>query len=341
MNMQKIWLNSCAFMVVLMIFVGGLTRLTDSGLSMVEWNPVTGIIPPLTTQAWEKEFSSYKTSPEYKKLNINFTLDDFKNIFWLEFIHRILGRITGLLIILPAIFFGLKKQLRTPIPYITMCLLVIFQGVIGWYMVKSGLVDNPHVSHYRLALHLILAILLYSVITWEFFRYNKSFSSSGSDPKTDNNVIDSLLKHENEGGKNNDGLLTLLLIYMQIFLGGLVAGLDAGLLYNEFPLMGEKFIPTELELSWNMFNDPASVQFLHRNMAYIVVFSVFILAGKIFKYNKNLAFILIAIVTIQFLLGIFTLLYIVPISLALAHQLFAVLLLRTILYIIFERRNHE
>jgi cytochrome c oxidase assembly protein subunit 15 len=307
-------------MVVLMIFVGGLTRLTDSGLSIVEWKPVSGIIPPLNTESWEKEFSSYKTSPEYQKLNANFTLDDFKNIFWLEFIHRILGRITGLIIIFPAIFFGIKNQLRKPMPYVSMSLLVIFQGVIGWYMVKSGLVDNPHVSHYRLALHLILATLLYSVIMWENFLVTNNTVSIRRFARLDY------------------GIITLLLIYTQIFLGALVAGLDAGMIYNEFPMMDGKFIPTEFELSWNMLNDPVSVQFLHRNMAYIVVFSVFILAAKTFKYNKNLAFILISIVLIQFLLGIFTLLYIIPINLALAHQLFAVLLLSVVLYIIFERR---
>ncbi len=316
-------------MVVLMIFVGGLTRLTDSGLSIVEWKPVTGIVPPLTKESWEKEFSSYKTSPEYKKINHDFSLDDFKNIFWLEFIHRILGRITGLIIILPAIFFGLKKQLRKPTPYITMSLLVISQGIMGWYMVKSGLVDNPHVSHYRLAVHLILAVLLYSVILWEvFYRHCEEHLRCDA-------VSHGLLRH---CIPRNDATLTLLLIYLQIFLGALVAGLDAGMVYNEFPMMGNGFIPNEFELSWNMFNDPVSVQFLHRTMAYIVVFSIGLISFRLLKYNKYLAYILLAIVTAQFLLGIFTLVYIVPIKLALAHQLFAVLLLSIVLYIIFERR---
>jgi len=339
--MQKIWLISCAFMVVLMVFVGGLTRLTDSGLSIVEWKPITGILPPLNQRTWGEEFSSYKTSPEYQKLNKNFTLEDFKNIFWLEFIHRILGRITGLIIIIPAIFFGIKKQIKNPMPYIAMCLLVILQGAMGWYMVKSGLVDNPHVSHYRLAMHLIMAILLYSVILWQIFQISQQSSMSYS--RKPGSSINNSPAHLRRGDTSTYPALTLFLIYIQIFLGGLVAGLDAGLIYNEYPMMGGNFVPHEFKLSTQLFNDPVSVQFLHRIMAYIVVFSSSLLSYKLLKHHKYLAYIVIAVVVCQFLLGIFTLLYIIPIKLALAHQLFAVLLLSVILYVIFQTKgaNHE
>ncbi len=306
-------------MVLLMIFVGGWTRLTDSGLSIVEWKPVTGIIPPMTEEAWHEEFSSYKTSPEYQKLNKNFALEDFKDIFWLEFIHRILGRLTGLLIIIPAIFFGMKM------PYVWMSLLVILQGFMGWYMVKSGLVDNPYVSHYRLAAHLMLAILLYSVILWQIFKsWIPAFAGMTS-------VVGITSCY-------NFARITLGFIYIQIFLGALVAGLDAGLIYNEYPLMGGRFVPAEVLFSHRIFDDATSVQFLHRCMAYVVAISSIALGWRLLP--KAIGWWVIGTVLMQFLLGVLTLLYSVPIKLALAHQLFAVLLLSMVLYLVFKTKEN-
>lgn len=303
-------------MVVLMIFVGGYTRLTDSGLSMTDWKPVTGILPPLTENAWQEEFAKYKQSPEFIKINNDFTISEFKEIFWIEFIHRILGRITGIVIIVPFILLYFTNQLRKTAIYLAMCMMVIFQGLMGWYMVKSGLVDNPHVSHYRLGAHLITAIILYGIILWELFNlFSKSKDSINS------YSIKIIAR------------ISLLLLFVQIFLGAMVAGLDAGLIYNEFPYMGETFIPSEFSTSSTIFNDPASVQFIHRCFAYLVlIFSLF-LAYKISHSNPKLSLTLIAATITQVILGILTILYVVPIFLALAHQLFAVLYFSIILYI--------
>ena len=311
------WLALSALMVIIMIFVGGWTRLADAGLSIVEWTPVTGILPPMSDADWNVEFDKYQASPEFQKIHNHFTLGDFKQIFWLEFMHRILGRITGIIILLPALFFLCKGALRNWKPYTSMVALVGFQGFMGWWMVKSGLVNDPHVSHFRLAAHLVTAILLYSVIVWEWL------------------VIKS---HVPFVKVDKYALFILIFLFIQIFLGALVAGLDAGMIYNTFPLMGGSFVPSEFELSWSMFYDPASVQFLHRCVAYFLGVLVLVLAYKI-RTKRLLSIMLVLAVLMQILLGIYTVIYVVPIDLALAHQLFAVFLLSLVLYITFIARS--
>lgn len=311
--MIRSWLILSAFMVVLMISIGGLTRLTDSGLSMTDWRPITGWFPPLSEAEWNIEFASYEQSPEFKKINFDFTLEDFKGIFWLEFIHRILGRITGLIIILPYLFFALTGRINKHKPYLIMCSLVIFQGILGWYMVKSGLKDNPHVSHWRLAAHLLTAITLYMVILWQIFGHSEMREKQSKL---------ALLIHA-----------CILLTIIQIGLGAMVAGLDAGLIYNEFPMMGGSYIPEEFTFSFNMLNDAASLQFLHRSTAYILAVIVFWLSSRLYKHSWKISYSLIATISAQIFLGIITLIYQVPTNFALMHQLFAVLLLSILLYI--------
>lgn len=289
-----------------MVFIGGFTRLSHAGLSIVEWKPISGIIPPVSENAWLEEFDKYKSSPEYLKINSHITLETFQSIFWIEFIHRFVARITGIIILLPLIYFYFSGTLSfsNNKSYITIPILLFAQGFMGWYMVKSGLVNNPHVSHFRLSLHFILAMLLYSNILWKL--YNPQLS---------------LL-----------GIIAACSVFIQMFFGGLVAGLKAGLIYNTFLLMGERFVPSEflrLDLM-SIFNDAASVQFLHRMMAYIVAITCTYYALQIKKNDKANCYLIIAAICTQLLTGIATLVFNVPMSLALIHQLCAMLLLTSL-----------
>lgn len=308
-EMRKYWLIISAIMVLIMIFIGGLTRLSNAGLSIVEWKPVTGIIPPFSQEDWMIEFTKYQNSPEFKMLNSNITIDGFKEIFWLEFIHRIAARITALVICLPLLYFYFSSKLsfKKDKSYLSLPLLIALQGLMGWYMVKSGLINIPHVSHFRLACHLILAVILYHRI----ITYITSFKPS--------NILDKML---------------IAIIYVQIFLGALVAGLKAGMIYNTFPLMGHSFVPSELLSCRNLIeilNDPSSVQFLHRITAYILFIMVLFKAALVFKHNKIQSLTLLLAILIQIILGIFTLVYQIPIAIALMHQIGAIILLTIIL----------
>ncbi len=300
-----------------MIFIGGFTRLSDAGLSIVEWKPVTGILPPLSDGAWVEEFAKYQSTPEYLLVNRHMDIGAFKKIFLIEYTHRIAARLTGIIICLPLIFFYISGRLpfRQNKSYLLMPLLLFAQGFMGWYMVKSGLKLEPHVSHFRLSAHLMLAVALYSVILWKLF-YQEC--------------------RERNLQKQVLGFIALTSIYIQMFLGGLVAGLDAGLIYNTFPLMGDSFIPEEFRSSSiiAMWSDPSSVQFLHRCGAYVVTICSVAFAWSL-KTRTELwiagLWIVIA-VAVQVLTGIATLLLVVPISLALLHQLLAVALLSSVLY---------
>lgn len=304
----KLWLQCCAFMVLLMIFIGGLTRLSDAGLSIVEWKPISGIIPPMTNSSWEIEFAKYQNSPEFQLINNKMGLGEFKHIFWLEFIHRIAARLTGLIICLPMLYFYFsgKLSLKNDKSYLWLMILLLTQGLMGWLMVKSGLQEDPHVSHFRLATHLILAVTLYHFIIAKLFPISQ---------------------------KNWITIILMPLLYVQIFLGGLVAGLDAGMIYNTFPLMGGNFIPHEF-LSYkqiqDIFYDPASLQFLHRFIAYILAILCIILAIKTYNKSKLIGSLILIMIIIQITLGILTLIYIVPMPLALLHQICALALLTTI-----------
>lgn len=313
-----LWLTACAVLVVAMIFIGGVTRLTESGLSIVEWKLLSGILPPVTEEAWEVEFSAYKTSPEYQLVNKGFSLGDFKRIFWLEYLHRVLGRVIGLALILPFGYFLARKALPKPLikRMAFACVLVAAQGTVGWVMVASGLVDQPRVDPIKLALHLSLAICLLMLLLWTRWQV------TGNRPTT-------TLKR----GVSVRVLLGLLSV--QIVLGALVAGLDAGYSYNTFPLMDGHLIPNGLHLMhpwWlNHVENIMTVQFQHRAGAWASLLLGLFVAS--YHWKSGLAeqrFYLRALgwaLGLQFCLGVGTLLSGVNIALASAHQLAAVLLL--------------
>lgn len=337
-----IWLKLMCLAVICMIFIGGFTRLTHSGLSITEWKPVAGVIPPLNEQAWIQEFDQYKQSPEYLKINNHMGLAEFKTIFWVEFIHRIAGRVTGMLYLLPFVFFLINGIVRGKdvFIYIGGAILLVGQGFAGWYMVKSGLTSDPHVSHFRLAIHLLLAVLLYALLFWQLMRnchlehqplYPGAQSATWGSHEIATDSSQSMLGHYLN--------LSLFLLLIQIVFGALVAGLNAGLVYNEFPLMGETFIPHEVTLaniSLQSFSEPVFVQFVHRITAYIVMVAIFIACFKGFKIKnptltKALIYLILALV-FQVMLGITTLIYSVPLIIALLHQLGAVIVLSCLIW---------
>ena len=330
----SIWLCMMCFLIVLMIFIGGFTRLTEAGLSITEWNPVSGILPPLNENSWNIEFGKYKHSPEYQNINFGMSLSEFKYIYLIEFIHRVAGRITGLLYVIPLLIFLLKGYIKPNEVGIYCVGLVLFlsQGAMGWYMVKSGLVLDPHVSHYRLAAHLFLAVLLYTLFFWQFMKSKLDIILF---PSAVSVFLEKVLCK-----------LAIIILLLQIVLGAFVAGLDAGLVYNQFPLMGERFVPDELKIStltWTSFSDPIFVQFVHRMTAYLlsVIIVIFCIKGwKIAnkKFSLVLGYIFMALV-IQVLLGILTLVYNVPIELALLHQFGAVVLLSCLIWAYFLLNN--
>ncbi len=324
------WLFVVAFAIFLMIILGGATRLTHSGLSMVDWKPIMGIIPPLSDNDWQQTFSRYQEFPEYQKINKGMTIDEFKSIFYYEYFHRILGRLIGLLFIVPFIFFWFRGAIRksmTP-QMITMFILGGFQGVLGWYMVKSGLVNDPRVSQYRLTAHLISAVIIYSYILWVAFGLIKTVPD-----KTINKPTKKLF-HYSIG-------MTLLIVFM-IISGGFVAGTKAGLAYNTFPLMDGKFIPDgmyTLQPFWlNWFENMTTIQFNHRVIAYLLVLLIPLFAFAVRRLgtsrnSRMAAHLLLTMLIIQVSLGVATLLLFVPVSMAVSHQGGAILLLSIMLYI--------
>ena len=246
------WLLICCGLVFFMVVLGGVTRLTGSGLSMVDWRPVTGILPPISDAAWQETFEMYQASPEFQKKNSHMDVDDFKGIFWLEYLHRLLGRIIGLVFLLPFVYFLWQGYIRRDewLKYGAMFVLGGLQGVLGWYMVKSGLVDNPNVSQYRLTAHLLAAFLIYSYMLWVALSLLYPPDSTRSHPWYGKSV-----------------LLTAL-ITLTVVSGGFVAGLKAGKIYNTFPMMGNYWVQPDimaLDPWWrNLFDNMASIAVLHR-----------------------------------------------------------------------------
>ncbi|MCF6349790.1 MAG: COX15/CtaA family protein [Flavobacteriaceae bacterium] len=332
------WLIIGCLLITTMIIVGGITRLTHSGLSMVTWKPVTGFIPPLNELEWQIEFTKYKTSPEYIKKNYHFSLDEFKEIFFWEYVHRLIGRILGLVFFFPFLYFLIKKKIKTK--KLRNNLWVIFflgalQGFVGWFMVKSGLVDNPAVSHYRLATHLVLALFLFSYIYWIILQLRFPEKET---PTKDLKKIASLAQ------------ILLFLTTLQIIYGAFVAGLKAGKLHHTFPKMGIEWFPKMIIESFKqngimtLFENHYAVIFIHRWLAVIVFFLVLYL---VFKAQNNflslnqkwaIRFVLITI-GIQFLLGVYTILYSVPVILGVLHQFGALVFLISILTVLFFFRN--
>lgn len=318
------WLFLVCAMIFCMVIVGGVTRLTESGLSMVNWKPLSGIIPPVSEAEWIQEFTAYQQYPEYRQVNQGMSLGEFKSIFFWEYAHRMLGRLIGLVFFVPFVIFLLKRRVSGVLkPKLwLMFFLGGLQGLLGWWMVKSGLVDQPDVSHYRLTAHLGLAVLIFLYIFW---------------------VASGLVMMRCEGThKRPIGILKLLvgLIFVQILLGGLVAGLNAGLIYNTWPLMEDQIIPAGLYAMtpWymNIFENVMTVQFNHRILAYLLVLAGLYIWNVIRKdthINVRMAgHLLLLTILGQVVLGILTLINVVPIPLAAAHQAGALITLSAALF---------
>ena len=315
------WLLISLILVLFIVVVGGLTRLTNSGLSITEWELFKGILPPLNEETWLKYFSLYKEIPQYKLLNSMMTLQEFKIIFFWEYFHRILGRIIGLFFLIPLFYFYITKNIDKS--YINSCFivmfLIIFQGLIGWYMVKSGLVNNVTVSHYRLSIHLCTAFIIASIIFWLLIQVkNKSNFNFFSQ-----NRISYFF------------YFLFSLLFIQIIMGAFVSGLDAGRIYQTWPLMGSSYFPNDFIFKHFIdllsFKNHSLVQFYHRNIAYLITFSIlilgyFILRNKIDKVVKSY-YLLMFFLVAQIILGIITLISGLNIYLASLHQIFSLLLI--------------
>ncbi len=323
------WLQICLVLVFTMIILGGVTRLTDSGLSMVTWHP-TGMLPPLDIEQWLVEFELYKQYPEFQKLNSDMTIEGFKSIYWFEYSHRMLGRLIGVVFLLPFVYFGLRKMIK---PGLTPRLMIMFvlgglQGLLGWYMVKSGLVSNPHVSQYRLSAHLLSAILIYGFILWTIFNLVTTSEYRR-------------LAESSVAGWRKLSLGLVILVLITIVSGGFVAGLNAGLIFNTFPLMGGSLIPDGIgALSpWylNPLENMVAVQFNHRWLAIAtgIILIIWYLRGRSHFEETMLqrSFKLVGMmVIIQLVLGITTLLMQVPVLLGALHQAGALLLFSALLF---------
>ena len=323
------WLLVCLLLVFAMVILGGVTRLTGSGLSMVKWHPIHGVIPPISQQEWLEEFSHYQKSPEFLKINRDMDLASFKSIFWFEYSHRMLGRLIGLVFLVPFLVFWFRKQIKPGLTprLITMFLLGGLQGLLGWYMVKSGLVNNPHVSQYRLTAHLMSAILIYGFILWTVLDL------------VDQKDYKRLATSEAKSWRTGSVVLTGLLL-LTIISGGFVAGLKAGMIFNTFPLMGGQFVPAGIGAlnPWylNLFENAVTVQFNHRVLTMIcgLALLVWYIAGRSVFNSTAIcrSFKLLGMmVIIQIALGISTLLLQVPVWLGAAHQAGALLLFTVML----------
>ena len=324
-----IWLLSGCLLLFIMVVVGGITRLTNSGLSMTDWHLVTDTFPPLTEEKWSQAFEEYKKFPEYQKINIHndFQLEDYKFIYFWEWFHRFIGRIIGLVFLIPFVYFLIKKRLSSET--LKKCVVLLgmgaFQGFLGWFMVRSGLIDNPDVSHFRLSLHLTFAFITFAYTLWVALDLIY--------PERKNAIV----------SLQNIARFSLLFLLIQIIYGGFVAGLNAGLIHNHWPMMSDgQFLHESVVLekdSWllRLTEGKSGVQFVHRTLAYVVVGFILLLAFKSHKFDLNKdqksgINALVIIVFLQFGLGVFTLLYSVPLWLGLTHQIMAFILLATMTY---------
>lgn len=316
------WLFTGCVLIFIMVVVGGITRLTHSGLSISNYKLISGTIPPMNEVEWEAAFDLYKQYPEYQKLNNHFTLEDFKDIYFWEWLHRVIGRFIGLVFIIPFLYFLFKKQLTKPTIKKSIILLCLgaFQGFLGWYMVKSGLVDNPDVSHYRLAAHLTTAFLTFAFTFWV--------------------ALDLIFPKKKEIDKSlrNFIRLGMIVLIIQIIYGAFVAGLDAGFIHNHWPLMSEgKFMHETVYIEHeplykNFIEGKSGVQFIHRILAFVVVFlivAIWIKAKRLILTKYQLIGIntLLIALAFQFILGVLTIINAVPVWLGVAHQIGAFILL--------------
>ncbi len=322
------WLFTGCLLIFIMVLVGGITRLTHSGLSISNYKLISGTLPPMNDTEWNAAFELYKQYPEYQEINNKFDLEDFKDIYFWEWLHRVIGRFIGVVFIVPFLYFVFKKQLTKSTTKKALLLMVLggFQGFLGWFMVKSGLVDRPDVSHYRLAMHLTMAFITFACTFWVALDLIYPTQKTVQYPNFRNLIR-----------------LTLVVLLIQIVYGAFVAGLDAGLLHNHWPLMNDGELIHEsvyIERSpiiLNFIEGKSGVQFVHRYLAYIVVGLIIYIwyrSKTIKKSNtQHIALnALLGIVGVQFLLGIFTLLYRVPLVLGILHQVVAFFLLGTMIF---------
>ena len=320
-NQLSIWLITMFWIVSIMIVVGGLTRLTDSGLSITEWQLFSGFFPPLNQNDWVLYFNLYKEIPEFKLQNFNMSMQEFKIIFWWEWAHRFLGRLIGIGFLIPLIYFSIKIKISNLFNLYFIFILICFQGFIGWYMVSSGLVDRVDVSHFRLSVHLIIAFLILSLIFWNYLKI-----------KVSNNILNKI--------NPLIPFFFLILIFLQIIFGAFVSGMDAGKIYNSWPLMGNTYFPDDNSLN-NLFklsalSEPSLVQFIHRNLAYIIgIFYLYIFykiyKNKFYDLYKSVN-ILGFFIVLQIILGIFTILYGAQIYISSMHQLSSIFLVSSCVY---------
>ena len=326
----KFWLISLFILIILMVAVGGLTRLTDSGLSITAWELFTGILPPLNNSEWDNYFLEYKKIPEYQNINFDMTLTDFKVIFYWEYAHRLLARIVGLFSLLPLIFFTLKFKNNNfySNKYYLIFLLICVQGFIGWFMVSSGLIENNDVSHFRLSIHLSLALFLLCLIFWYLLEIYNIDRFMVKLPKF---LLFSILA----------------LIVLQIVFGAFLSGLDGGLIYNSWPDMNGTFFPSDVNredyLSSQLFYNPSIVQFFHRFTAYILLFFIMVLNYLFIKKRLDILNILLFdfAILLQIFLGVITLLSGAEISYASLHQLGSIFVLSSYLLILYKNSNQR
>ena len=323
-NYISFWLSFMFWIVAIMIIVGGLTRLTDSGLSITQWQLFSGFLPPLNESDWVQYFNLYKEIPEFKIQNHSMTIDEFKVIFWWEWIHRFLGRLIGIFFLIPLFFFSLKLGFKKLKNLYLIFFLICFQGFIGWYMVSSGLVDRVDVSHFRLSIHLLIAFFILSLILWSYLKLKD-------------------LNYSNEKLNFFLPITFLILIFFQISIGAFVSGMDAGQIYNSWPLMGSTYFPDDNKIinlfKLSAFSDPSLVQFMHRNLAYIILIFYLIIFIHIYKNKLTKFFYIInflgLLLLIQIILGILTLLFDAQIILASMHQISSIFLVSLSIYFLY------
>ena len=326
-NQISLWLTFMFWLISLMIVVGGLTRLTDSGLSITKWQLFSGIFPPLNNSEWIEYFNLYKQIPEFKLQNYDMTMNEFKVIFWWEWIHRFLGRLIGLVFLFPLIYFTFFVKIKNLIGLYLIFLLICFQGFIGWYMVSSGLVNRVDVSHFRLSIHLLGAFLILSLIFWNYLKLKKITVSE----RFVNPIIP---------------FTFLLLVFCQISIGAFVSGMDAGTIYNSWPLMGNSYFPDDNKFynlfKFDAFSDPSLVQFMHRNLAYFIMVYYLYVFIKIYKNNIQNFYKIINLIglllLVQVILGILTLLYGAQIKFASLHQISSIFLVSSCVYFLYQNK---
>jgi cytochrome c oxidase assembly protein subunit 15 len=327
-NCISFWLATMFCMISITIIVGGLTRLTDSGLSITEWQLFSGFLPPINETQWIKYFDLYKKIPEFQLQNYSMTLQEFKIIFWWEWMHRFLGRLIGISFLIPLIYFSFRIGFKNLRNLYFIFILICFQGFIGWYMVSSGLVDRIDVSHFRLSIHLLIAFLIISLIFWNYLELkNLNFSKNG---------LNKLIP-----------VIFLLFIFSQISIGAFVSGMDAGKIYNSWPLMGTSYFPDDSKFidlfSVSSFSNPSLVQFMHRNLAYFILgFYLFILM-QVYKNRITSYFFIIKIIgfllLVQIILGILTLLFGAQIFLSSMHQISSIFLVSSSVFFLYLNTN--